>query len=165
MGQKCSKDYNKCQNFNLYEECQGCNVEIPSLNKMNQYERDVFMSCNLFRQNPKKLIIFVKQCKQVFPNTCKDLVVIKAVCNILTQLESEKAIPHKKLKDIVLDHTAIQACKQNNERIVNLNELNPKKGGNMDLYSQWDEVRDSMSINNRSFGNMAEFTEFDLNED
>tara|TARA_B110000285_G_C14528888_1_gene339872 strand:+ start:180 stop:374 length:195 start_codon:yes stop_codon:yes gene_type:complete len=64
-----------------------------------------------------------------------------------------------------LDHTAIQACKQNNERIVNLNELNPKKGGNMDLYSQWDEVRDSMSINNRSFGNMAEFTEFDLNED
>lgn len=48
MGKACSKDY-EANNFNLYKECQGCNIEIPSLDKLNQYERDVFMSINLFR--------------------------------------------------------------------------------------------------------------------
>ena len=122
------------------------------------------MSINLFRQNPKMLVIFVKQCKTVFPETCKDLEVIKTVCNMLTIMESEKGINDNQLNEITLDKTAVHVCKQNNEILSN--ESNPKKGGNIALFTlmEQDELRNSINPN-CPLENLLEFTEFNLNED
>ena len=82
------------------------------------------MAINLFRYAPSKFVAFIKDCKRLFKEFKKDVELVEKVC--------KKLLTFKPMSQVKFDEKANEACRKNNKEIIERDEDEPTKGGNID---------------------------------
>ena len=132
---------NKPDNFNIEEEYRKLNLPMPDPTAFeNGFEKEAFFTANVFRHNPKLLIPVIKEVKSKFfhlhnYNNIDDKIHYKGKSWSQLVKEIDK-IEEGALQMIGLDTYAIQACRENNEKIVADNKEDPEIGGNEEAYKK-----------------------------
>jgi len=107
----------------LYAELKLQNLITMSFEQ--DLEEKIFKAVNVCRAVPQKFTIIVKQVKNNNPmakNAAHTHLLLKTLQNL------------KRLPPVRMDEMAFRAVRQNNARVVGLNEQVPKIGGNVDEF-------------------------------
>ena len=93
----------------------------------NDFEKKIFMAINLLRYEPKR---FVPILKKTYKEN-KLLAGSKSLEELVKTLNTTE-----KMQPVKFDGQANEACRKNNEAIVEKNEAAPALGGNMEKYKE-----------------------------
>ena len=93
----------------------------------NDFEKKIFMAINLLRYEPKR---FVPILKKTYKEN-KLLAGSKSLEELVKTLNTAE-----KMQPVKFDGQANEACRKNNETIVEKNEAAPALGGNMEKYKE-----------------------------